>query len=299
MKKILIVDDKKDNITSLKFLLEELSDRYQIITATSGAEALNKIEQILPDAILLDIKMPIMDGYEVCRRIRNNNSLSYIPIIFLTAHDLDIQSRIKGYNLGADDYITKPFDTNELFACINSALRIKFLQDELFKEKKLLEKKVEQRTKELIKSEGEIRNAHSELEMRVKERTAELERASEKLKDEIAERKKVEDMLRESEERYRRISETITDYIYSVNIYDEHSSETFHGPACIAVTGYTPKEFKDNLHLWIQMVHDKDRKLVLQQTQRILIGEKAEAIEQKKPVILHPTHTARTFFFPC
>ncbi|MCK4796789.1 MAG: response regulator [Spirochaetes bacterium] len=92
MKKILIVDDKKDNITSLKFLLEELSDRYQIITATSGAEALNKIEQILPDAILLDIKMPIMDGYEVCRRIRNNNSLSYIPIIFLTAHDLDIQS---------------------------------------------------------------------------------------------------------------------------------------------------------------------------------------------------------------
>ena len=357
MKKILIVDDNNDNIISLKFLLEKLSDKYKIITATNGEDALKKIEKVLPDAILLDIKMPIMDGYEVCRRIRNNKSQPYIPIIFLTAHDTDIQSRTKGYNLGADDYITKPFDANELFARLNSVLRIKFLQDELIKEKKILEKKVEERTKELIKSEQELKNffnlsldmicigningyfkrinpawekvfgytneellakpfinfIHPEDKEKTIIQTKKLSAGNPiidfenrfRCKDgsykwlswaaipvvekdlmygiarDITEHKQIEQALQESEERYRRITETITDYIYTVCIKNGRPVETIHAPTCSAVTGYTIKEFKDNPYLWIEMVYEKDRNLVKEQAERTLAGEKIESIKHR------------------
>ncbi len=97
----------------------------------------------------------------------------------------------------------------------------------------------------------------------------------------IAGRKQAEEALRESEQRYRHITNAITDYIYRVRIEDGHPDETIHGPACVAVTGYTEEDFKANPHLWIQMVHEEDRKAVEEQAAQILSGAKVGPIEHR------------------
>jgi two-component system cell cycle sensor histidine kinase/response regulator CckA len=97
----------------------------------------------------------------------------------------------------------------------------------------------------------------------------------------ITERKKAEKELRESEDRYRRITEAITDYIYTVTVKDGLPVETIHGPACVAVTGYTAEHFKENPYLWIQMVHEEDREAVGEQAARTLSGERAPALEHR------------------
>ena len=97
----------------------------------------------------------------------------------------------------------------------------------------------------------------------------------------ITERKRAEEELRESEDRYRRITEAITDYIYTVTVQDGRPGETIHGPACVAGTGYTTDDFKANPYLWIQMVHKEDRKAVEEQAARTLSGVKVPALEHR------------------
>jgi len=97
----------------------------------------------------------------------------------------------------------------------------------------------------------------------------------------IAGRKQAEEALRESEQRYRHITDATTDYIYTVRIEDGHPVETIHGPACVAVTGYTEEDFKANPHLWIQMVHEEDRKAVEEQAVQILSGVEVGPIEHR------------------
>ena len=87
--------------------------------------------------------------------------------------------------------------------------------------------------------------------------------------------------LRESEDRYRRIAEAVTDYIYHVRLEDGRPVETIHGPACVAITGYTAEEFRDNPYLWIQMVHEKDREAVQEQAAQTLSGEEAGPLEHR------------------
>ena len=97
----------------------------------------------------------------------------------------------------------------------------------------------------------------------------------------IAGRKRTEEALRESEQRYRHITHAITDYIYTVRMDDGHPVETIHGPACVAVTGYTEEDFKANPNLWIQMVHEEDRRSVQEQAVQILSGAKVGPIEHR------------------
>ncbi len=97
----------------------------------------------------------------------------------------------------------------------------------------------------------------------------------------ITERKKAEKELRESEDRYRRITEAITDYIYTVTVEDGRPVQTIHGPACVAVTGYTAEHFKENPYLWIQMVHEEDRAAVEELAARTLSGERVPAPEHR------------------
>ena len=99
--------------------------------------------------------------------------------------------------------------------------------------------------------------------------------------EDITERKKAEEELRESEERYRRITGAITDYIYTVTVQDGCPVETVHGPACAAVTGYTAKDFKENPYLWIQMVHEEDREAVKKLAADTLSGVKVPALEHR------------------
>lgn len=115
--RILIVDDE---MTILKFIRSNLEDKgYMVASATNGEEALHSIERELPDLIILDIMMPKMDGFEVCRRLRE---WSQTPIIMLSARG-DEKDKVKCLDLGADDYIVKPFGANELMARVSAVLR--------------------------------------------------------------------------------------------------------------------------------------------------------------------------------
>lgn len=118
--KILIVDDEIDTLLPLKRSLQV--EDYAVIEAFNGYEAIDKAKTEIPDLILLDLMMPEMDGYEACARLKNDALTKNIPIIILTAKDA-VREKIKGLDIGADDYVTKPFNLNELKARIKSVLR--------------------------------------------------------------------------------------------------------------------------------------------------------------------------------
>ena len=138
--KILIVDDKPSNV---KILQDRLED-YRLGVAYSGEEALKKAVEFKPDLVMLDIMMPGLDGYEVCRRIRANPKISAAKIIMVSAKAMRGE-RLEGYKAGADDYVVKPFDGQELLAKVRVYLRLKSTEE--FNDK--LEKEVEERTKEI------------------------------------------------------------------------------------------------------------------------------------------------------
>jgi len=120
MKRILAVDDKKDNLISLSALLRSLIPDCVVMTALSGVEGIEKARKELPDTILLDIQMPEMDGYEACSRLKADEQTRHIPIILLTAIKTDSKSRMKGRELGADAFLTKPLDEAELIAQVKA-----------------------------------------------------------------------------------------------------------------------------------------------------------------------------------
>lgn len=125
--KILVADDTPDNVTLLVRYLEY--EGYEQVTAADGLQALDKVRDELPDLVLLDVNMPYKDGFSVLKEIRADAAIAHIPVIILTAARLnpfDVQS---GLNLGADDYITKPFDRHELMARIRAKLRVKEVDD--------------------------------------------------------------------------------------------------------------------------------------------------------------------------
>ncbi len=105
-KTILVVDDTEANID---ILVEILAEDYDVSVAMDGESALETAEEILPDLILLDIMMPDMDGYEVCRRLKADERTKKIPVVFVTAKD-EVDDRTDGYEIGGSDYITKPVD---------------------------------------------------------------------------------------------------------------------------------------------------------------------------------------------
>ncbi|NKB72656.1 MAG: response regulator [Candidatus Latescibacteria bacterium] len=125
--KILIVDDHPANIKALRLRLE--AAQHQVVEADSGSQALAKLADQRPDLVLLDIMMPGMDGYEVCRRIKERPGESFVPVIMLTARS-DTESLVKALELGADEYITKPFQPLELMARVQSMLRIRRMYQE-------------------------------------------------------------------------------------------------------------------------------------------------------------------------
>lgn len=119
--KILIVDD---NPTNIEVVEELLDDSYDLRSATTGEEALQAASDFQPDVILLDIMMPGMNGYEVCQHLRKNQALRHTKVIMVSAKAMTSE-RLAGYEAGADDYVTKPFDNSELLAKIRVYLRLK------------------------------------------------------------------------------------------------------------------------------------------------------------------------------
>src|SRR4029077_17586352 len=153
--KILIVDDTAHNVKMLADLLA--AKGYAIVTAASGQEGLEKVEAEQPDLVLLDVMMPGMDGYEVCRRIRANPEYGILPVVMVTALD-PAPERIKGIHAGADDFLTKPVNMAELMARVRSLLRIKDLYTTVQAQA------------------AELADLNSNLEERVRTQVAQLER---------------------------------------------------------------------------------------------------------------------------
>jgi len=164
---ILVVDDTPANLRLLSDLLTQHG--YRVRPATDGALALKSVAAKNPDLILLDVSMPGMDGYDVCRRLKADEKSSRVPVIFISAFG-DTRQKVSGFEVGGLDYITKPFEAEEVLARVRTHLRLR-------------------------KAEEALRHAHDTLEVRVQERTAELQASNQ--------------ALRESEEKARRAFEEI------------------------------------------------------------------------------------------
>ncbi len=126
--RVLVVDDILSNV---KLLEAKLSAEYfEVVSAFNGLECLAKMDEALPDIVLLDVMMPGMDGFEVCRRIKNNPKTAHVPVVMVTALDQP-SDRVAGLEAGADDFLTKPVDDAALFARVRSLVRLKMMTDEL------------------------------------------------------------------------------------------------------------------------------------------------------------------------
>ena len=151
---ILVVDDLAQNVKLLEAVLSPRG--FAVIAAASGEEALQRVNEHVPDLVLLDVLMPGMDGYEVCRRLREDPATSYVPIVMITAHG--DQEKLNAIEAGADDFLIKPINQAELLARVRSLLRIKRYHDTIEEQA------------------AELAEWNRELEQRVRAQVAELQR---------------------------------------------------------------------------------------------------------------------------
>ena len=136
--KVLIVDDMKENVELMEAYLSV--EPYVVISAYGGKEALQKVEEEKPDIILLDVMMPELNGYEVCKILKEGPETQFIPVLMLTALS-ELEDRIRGIEVGADDFLTKPINRLELKTRVKSLLRVKCLHDRLVSDRDGLEVK--------------------------------------------------------------------------------------------------------------------------------------------------------------
>ncbi|MGE0086421.1 MAG: response regulator [Desulfococcaceae bacterium] len=168
--KILIVDDTLENLQFLSYMLRQ--NAYSVTAAADGPSALMIAANDPPDLVLLDIRMPEMDGYEVCAHLKSDAKTKNIPVIFLSALD-DLQNKIRGFSLGGSDYIAKPFQYEEVLARVNTHVSLRQMQQSLEQQNILLHREITQRRN----AEEALKKANEELEIRIQDRTAELLKA--------------------------------------------------------------------------------------------------------------------------
>jgi PAS domain S-box-containing protein len=246
---ILIVDDNRNNIFTLHTLINEHIDS-QIFEAESGTIALQTLLQENVDLIILDVQMPNMDGFETAKLIRSRKKTQHIPIVFLTAAYKSEEFKQKGFAIGAADYLTKPIDTNQLISRIKSYLR--FIEQERL-HNAALERKVQERTAELLGAnqqlkqeiaerkliEDKLQEARNQLEQRVQERTAELSATNQQLQNEINERKLVEEALERLSRQNQLILESAGEGILSLDLQE---NIILVNPAAAKMLGYEVDE---------------------------------------------------------
>ena len=164
---ILIVDDTPDNLRLLSQTL--IREGYKVRCAVNGKMALLTIQAKLPDLVLLDINMPEMDGYEICRQLKQNALTRNIPVIFVSALD-ETFDKVKAFEVGGVDYVSKPFKIPEVLSRVSNQIKLQDLRRQLQQQNQLLHIEIQSR----IAAEQEIRQLNSELEQRVRERTSQL-----------------------------------------------------------------------------------------------------------------------------
>ena len=151
---ILVVDDTPASIGMLQSALEQ--ENYEVLIATSGQKALDRVELILPDLILLDIMMPGIDGYETCLQLKSRKATQDIPIIFLSALS-ETFDKVRAFSIGGVDYLTKPVEPEELLVRVKTHIRINQLEKELQAANKDLERRVDERTAELTRVNSSLK----------------------------------------------------------------------------------------------------------------------------------------------
>jgi diguanylate cyclase (GGDEF)-like protein/PAS domain S-box-containing protein len=236
---ILIVDDVPDNLRVLSIALTEHG--YQVRCAKNASMALMGAQNALPDLILLDIKMPDIDGYELCQQLKTDPNTRDIPVIFLSALD-DAFDKVKAFAVGGVDYITKPFHVREVIARVEHQIALQTAKKEIYA-------------------------LNAELEERVQQRTIELEEVVHKLKREITQRKYIQQKLQESEQRLEGILNSLEDVVWSANA---QTWELFYlNPAAEKIYDRPVAEFFQNRNLRLEVVHEQDRPK-LEQSQQML-----------------------------
>ncbi|MEI7663722.1 MAG: response regulator [Bacteroidota bacterium] len=198
--KILAIDDNPDNLVTLKAVVNEVFPEILVYTASNGRKGLELATVESPDVILLDIVMPEMDGFEVCRKLKSDPMLCDIPVIFVTALQGDKQSRIEALEAGGEAFLAKPIDPSELTAQIRAMVKIKQANSEKHAEKERLAALVAEKTREL------------------KETNLATLNLLEDLRKEYEARAKSEEDLRKSEEKYRLIFENVQDVFYQTDL---------------------------------------------------------------------------------
>lgn len=161
MKRILAIDDDSHNLLLIKAILSKNISDCIVDTAQSGVEGIKIAKELMPDTILLDILMPGIDGFETCEILKNDEATKHIPILLVSALGHNYENRIKGLNLGADAFVTKPFEKPELISQVKVLLRIKSAEDLLRKQNKELKKSLE----EIKSDQSKLRKLNSELIM--------------------------------------------------------------------------------------------------------------------------------------
>src|SRR4030066_1168432 len=222
---ILVVDDEPPNKELLEAYL--VPQGYEIVKAANGEEALGKLSGNQIDLILLDVMMPGIDGFEVIRRVRQDNTYRLLPIILVTSLR-ETEDRVKGIEAGCDDFLSKPVDKMELLARVRSLLKVKAYNDLMS-------------------------NYRKELESEVTRRTEELKHALENLQRDITKRKQAKEALRDSEERYRALFQASADGILIADI--ETKAFKYANPALCRMLGYTEEELRT---LGLADIHPKE-----------------------------------------
>ncbi len=245
--RIMIVDDDQSNLI---YMSEVLESDYELSLAGTGEEALDSVRQFDPDILLLDLMLPGIDGYEVLKQVRNDETLSSIKIILVTARAM-LDEKLKGYESGADDYVTKPYQHEELLAKINVFLRLT---------------KEEKKRKS---AEEALRKAKENLEMAVVERTKALEALNLSLKKEIEEHKETVSELIKSEERYREFVNALPQVVFEM---DTSSILTFANNIAFDLFQYQQNDFEKGLNP-LDMVAPEYITHAQEDFKRILEGE--------------------------
>ncbi len=246
MIKILAIDDKKDNLISLKAIINDALPESMLFTALNGSKGIELAFAKDPDVILLDIVMPGMDGFEVCHRLKQEDRLRDIPVVFLTAIRDDKGSRIKALEIGAEAFLSKPIDETELTAQIRAMVKIKLANRLKQNEQKRLAILVAERTQELEKSQIATLNALNEL------------------KAENIVRKQAEIALRKSEEIFRILYNNSPDMLVSVS--PENDKILLCNRTILKNTGYARKEIVGSLIF--KMYHEDCMKGVKEANER-------------------------------
>ncbi|ACH39502.1 response receiver sensor histidine kinase response regulator, PAS domain-containing [Citrifermentans bemidjiense Bem] len=242
--KILAIDDNHDNLLTLKALLKIFMPEANLITSASAQDGIRRALLEAPDTILLDIQMPVMDGYEATRRLKGNPSTQHIPIILVTAHRTDPSGKVRGLECGADAFLSKPIDEAELVAQIRAMVRIK-------------------------RSEDALRQERDSLEALVQKRTSELLLMNQVLTENLA-------RLAENEARYTRAVRGTTDGLWDWNVV---TGECYFSPRWKELLGFADDELENRVDTFYSRLHPDDMAVAQEALESHLSGKTSLDVE--------------------